>query len=252
MVKKLFSCFLLLLFLIYLSGCVKSTAVKPATLIAHYEFEDNLSDSCGNFSDGVVIGSKIGETGGAVTYTDGIVGKAVYLDGNSGIQLPDNLIHSYKYSIALWLKAEQLTNFTPVFFGCVKKDTPNEWLSIPPGGLAAFEGRFQIWSNYNDGSTWFDGLTNVKLETNKWYHIVVVVNEGELSVYINGQKQNLDTRINGQTSLQALFPDLFSNKDAIFTIGVNYWDTPFKGLIDDLRIYDGVLTDSDVSTLVKS
>ena len=202
---------------------------ESATLLAHYEFEDNLSDSTGNFSDGIVIGTKIGETGGSVTYTDGVVGKAVYLDGASGIQLPDNLIHSYKYSIAFWLKADQLTNYTPAFFGCVKNKT-NEWLSIPPGGLAAFGGRFQIWSNYNNGSTWFDGLTNVNLEVGKWYHIAVVVNEGELSVYINGEKQALDTRINGQNSLQALFPDLFSNKEAIFTIGVNYWDTPFKGL----------------------
>lgn len=248
MTKKMFFIFLLLIFSICLSGCMKSVTTESATLLAHYEFEDNLSDSTGNFSDGIVIGTKIGETGGSVTYTDGVVGKAVYLDGASGIQLPDNLIHSYKYSIAFWLKADQLTNYTPAFFGCVKNKT-NEWLSIPPGGLAAFGGRFQIWSNYNNGSTWFDGLTNVNLEVGKWYHIAVVVNEGELSVYINGEKQALDTRINGQNSLQALFPDLFSNKDAIFTIGVNYWDTPFKGLIDDLRIYSGVLTDSEVLSL---
>lgn len=248
--KRLVIIIVLLLLMIWGVGCTPKVVESPvATLVAHYEFEDDLKDSTGNFGDGVVIGNKIGIDGGNITYTTGIVGKAVYLDGNSGIALPDNLIHSYNYSIAFWFKAEELTNFTPLLFGCVK-DKTNEWLSIVPGGHPSFNNRFQVWSNFNNGTTWFDGLTNINFETNKWYHVAIIVNNGDLSVYVDGQKQILELRINGQVSLEALVPDLFSNNDAIFVLGVNYWDTPFKGMIDDLRIYQGVLSETEIAQLV--
>lgn len=249
MKKSMMLIWILVLLIMWGIGCVpRVSEIQEAILVAHYQFEDNLIDSTGNFGEGVFIGNKIGVEGGNVTYTSGIVGKAVYLDGNSGILLPDNLIHSYNYSIAFWINAEQLTNFTPLLFGCVK-DKNNEWLSIVPGGHPAYNNKFQIWSNFNNGAIWFDGVTNINFELNKWYHIAVVVNNGNLLVYVDGQKQALELRINGQISLEATVPDLFSNKDAIFALGVNYWDTPFKGSIDELRIYEGVLSESEISVL---
>jgi arabinan endo-1,5-alpha-L-arabinosidase len=240
--KKIFGLLIIItILIIFLSGCTKQVTVSSAVLLAHYKFEENLSDATGNYGEGKVCGNKLGVSGGNITYTTGIDGKAVYLDGSSGIQLPDNLISTYQYSISLWLNAEALSYFTPVFFGVVKKDNPNEWLSIIPGGHPLYNPQNQIavWSNYNNGLGWYDGTTGCTLEIGKWYHIAVTVNNGNIKIYINGEKKfdNIG------------FPDLFTGKDAIFALGVNYWDTPFKGAIDDLRIYNGVLTDSEVLSL---
>uniref|UniRef100_A0A7C3MIM5 LamG domain-containing protein n=1 Tax=Dictyoglomus thermophilum TaxID=14 RepID=A0A7C3MIM5_DICTH len=239
--RKIVSLIIITLLIVFLSGCSKPITTSSAVLLAHYKFEEDLSDSVGNYGEGQVCGGKIGEPGGNITYTVGIDGKAVYLDGASGILLPNNLISTYQYSISLWLNAETLSYFTPVFFGAVKKDVPNEWLSIIPGGHDLYDppSQLAVWSNYNNGQGWYDGKTGYTLETDRWYHIAVTVNNGNIKIYINGEKK-FD---NGG------FPDLFTGKDALFALGVNYWDSPFKGVIDDLRVYNGVLTDSEVLSL---
>tara|TARA_R110002050_G_scaffold143742_3_gene269016 strand:+ start:1473 stop:1670 length:198 start_codon:yes stop_codon:yes gene_type:complete len=43
--------------------------------------------------------------------------------------------------------------------------------------------------------------------------------------------------------------DLFSTTAGNFTLGVNYWDIPFVGLVDELRIYSNAISSADVSAL---
>lgn len=60
--------------------------------------------------------------------------------------------------------------------------------------------------------------------------------EGEVKVYINGSEKFSGTG----------FPDVFTNKNAVFTLGINYWNPPFKGLIDELKVYSNTLSAEDV------
>ena len=55
------------------------------------------------------------QAGGSLSYQPGISGQALLLDGSSGVRLPDNLLQDHSYSIALWLKPQQLTSFSSVF-----------------------------------------------------------------------------------------------------------------------------------------
>jgi arabinan endo-1,5-alpha-L-arabinosidase len=82
-----------------------------------------------------------------------------------------------------------------------------------------------LWS----GTAWFDGSFNSSIPVGSWSHLVMTVNHGALRLYLNGALVNS----------MANFPDVFSPAPTThFALGVNYWDVPYVGLIDQLKIYD--------------
>ncbi|UOQ87425.1 LamG domain-containing protein [Gracilibacillus salinarum] len=205
--------------------------VLPETfkgLVAHYNFEDNLSDSTGNVEDGTLTGNRLNNTGGTIDFVEGQSGKAAKFDGESGVKLPDGLINSYSYSVALWLKPSDLSGYTTSFFGA---SANNSWVSLLPNG---FGDETLLWS----GEEWFDGSTGMQIPLDEWSHVVFTVDQGALTIYINGEK----------VSEMPKFPDVFTKLDAEFGLGVNYWDTPFQGLMDEVYIYNNQVLSQDQVT----
>ncbi|MCG9696629.1 LamG-like jellyroll fold domain-containing protein [Shewanella sp. Isolate11] len=211
------------------TATVKSMA--PPTPVAVYSFEDNLNDTTANFGSGTVIGNLIGIAGGNVTYEAGAVGQAAILDGASGIELPSNLINDYTYSVAMWLNPTQLNAYTTALFGYA---TDSSWTSVLPGGQADYPSAV-LWS----GTAWYDGRTDYELPAGEWSHFAYTVNGGELKVYVNGE-----LKFSGFG-----FPDVFSVATTNFAIGVNFWDTPFAGSVDELKFYDEAITEADILEL---
>ncbi|MBS4219236.1 family 43 glycosylhydrolase [Bacillus sp. FJAT-49711] len=205
-------------------------AEKDARLVAHYTFEGDLSDRTKNVAAGTVTGNRIDNSGGEISYGDGIVGQGADFDGESGVRLPNGLISSNQYSVSFWLNPDQLTDFTTTFFGA---RTNENWVSVVPKGPVNSE--TMVWS----GSAWYDANTRMQIPKNEWSHIAFTVDEGKINVYVNGVN-----RFSGVG-----FPNVFTSTNAVFALGVNYWDLPFKGLMDELLIYDGiVLTEEEVKT----
>lgn len=205
---------------------------KGAGLAAHYAFENNLIDSTDNFGAGTLTGNRIDNTGGTITYADGKNGKATAFDGASGIRLPNGLISSNTYSVSLWLKPEELTMFTTTFFGA--RDS-NNWVSLVPNGPVG--GNTMIWS----GSSWYDAVTGMTIPAGEWTHLAFSVDNGTIQVYVNGVEKFTGTN----------FPNIFTTSNASFSLGVNWWDTPYKGLMDELRIYEGALSPSEILNLAQ-
>ena len=93
-----------------------------------------------------------------------------------------------------------------------------------------------LWS----GTAWYDGTFNAKILVGSWAHLVMVVEKGKLTTYINGV----------QTSSMSGFPDVFTPAgDTHFALVVNYWDTPYNGKVDELKIYNEILTADDVAVI---
>ncbi|WP_028612134.1 LamG-like jellyroll fold domain-containing protein [Paenibacillus harenae] len=206
---------------------------KEAGLAAHYAFEDDLSDTVGHFGSGTVTGNRIDNTGGTMSYVDGKNGKALVFNGASGVRLPNGLISSNEYTVSLWLKPEELTMFTTTFFGA--RDSSN-WLSLVPNGPVG--GNTMIWSA---SSSWYDAVTGMTINRGEWTHLAFSVDNGTIHVYVNGAEKFTGTN----------FPNLFTTTDAGFSLGVNWWDTPYKGLMDELRIYEGALSPSEILNLAQ-
>jgi arabinan endo-1,5-alpha-L-arabinosidase len=206
---------------------------KEAGLVAQYSFEDGLNELTDNFEAGTVTGNRIDNQGGAITYGNGKTGKAAVFNGESGIRLPNGLISSNTYSVSLWLKPEQITMYTTTFFGA--RDS-NNWLSLVPNGPA--NGNTMVWSG---SGTWYDAAVGMKINNDEWSHLAFSVDNGTINVYVNGVQKFTGTD----------FPNIFTSTSSSFSLGVNYWDTPFKGLMDELRIYEGALTPTQVSNLAE-
>ncbi|GGF81225.1 hypothetical protein GCM10010912_27920 [Paenibacillus albidus] len=214
-------------------GATASYTVRVSDgLVAHYAFDGSLADQLGRQPEGTVTGSRLDSaTVGRVTYSEGIAGQAAVLDGATGIRLPDGLLDSGVYSVSMWLNPEALTQYTPAFFGAAATD---RWISfLPLGGTE----HTMLWS----GTNWFDASTELTLEAGKWSHIAFTVDHGTAKVYVNGK---LEYSGSG-------FPDIFKDKHSVFGLGVNYWDTPYKGMIDELWIHNKTLSAEEIGLLAE-
>ncbi|MGM0369987.1 MAG: family 43 glycosylhydrolase [Bacillota bacterium] len=210
----------------------KEVVANEEGLIAHYPLNQNLQEVTGNFAQGKASGPKIdGEKSGSISYSAGMRDQAAVFDGQSGIRLADGLIKDNSYSVSLWVNPEEINQYTPTFFGAEAKD---QWVSVVPNGPT---GETMLWS----GEEWYDASTYFKIATDQWTHLTITVDKGKAKVYLNGEE-----RFSGPD-----FPDVFTTKQSEFALGINYWDTPFKGLMDDLRIYDRAISEDKVKELAE-
>lgn len=205
-------------------------AVPAPGLAAHYTFDGDLAAGDPAVADGTVTGDRIDRTGGSVGFGDGVHGSSLILDGTSGVRLPDGLISGDAYSVSLWLKPQQLTPFTTAFFGA--RDSTN-WVSlVPTVGFGA--GNTLLWS----GSTrYYDGDTGTRIPVGTWTHIAFTVDQGDVAIYVDGEPAHTG----------AGFPDVFTTTTGAFALGVNWWDAPYRGEVDDLQVYRGALTPEQIA-----
>jgi arabinan endo-1,5-alpha-L-arabinosidase len=133
--------------------------------------------------------------------------------------------------VSLWIHPTELTQFTTTFFGA--RDS-NNWVSIVPDGPV--EHQTMVWSG---SSRWYDGTSGMTVNTGEWTHLALIVNKGKVRFYVNGEQ-----KFNGSS-----FPDIFTSASSSFSLGVNWWDPPFQGMIDELRVYDGALSQSEIEEL---
>ncbi|KGA98500.1 arabinanase [Alkalihalobacillus alcalophilus ATCC 27647 = CGMCC 1.3604] len=200
-------------------------------LIAHYPFDRDLTDRTGNFGEGTITGERITYTGGSLSYETGVNQEAVVFDGGSGVRLPKGLIASDQYSVSLWVKPDELTTFTTTFFGARDE---NNWISLLPRG--PIQEQTMLWSG---SAQWYEATTGFSIKKGKWSHLAFTYNKGKVEVFINGS-----SHFSGED-----FPNVFTTMKADFSLAVNWWDAPFVGLMDDLRIYEGALSENEIKHL---
>lgn len=201
-------------------------------LIAHYAFDNNLNDATGVLAAGNVSGARIDWLGGNLSYTSGVQGAAAVFDGNTGVRLPNGIISSNNYTVSLWLNPAELNAFTTSFFAA---RTTDSWVSLLPMGHGWVNGNTMLWS----GTAWYDAGLGMNIPAGQWSHLAFTVNNGALNVYVNGVKRFSGTN----------FPNIFTTTNGIFSLGVNWWDVPYKGAMDELRIYETALTESQIQSL---
>ncbi|KFC68166.1 family 43 glycosylhydrolase [Massilia sp. LC238] len=210
------------------------TVRKAGGLLAHYAFDGNLADTNGAAAPGAVVGARLDLAGGSIGYEAGVRGQAAVFNGASGIRLPNGLISTNTYTVALWLKPAQLTALSTTFFGA---RTADAWISFLPMGHGFVNGASMLWS----GTAWYDAGLGMNLPVGRWSHVAFSVRNGAVNVYVDGVK-----RFSGSN-----FPNVFTTTSGVFALGVNWWDAPYKGAMDELRIYGAALSDADIAALAR-
>ena len=94
------------------------------------------------------------------------------------------------------------------------------------------ENKILIWIGDKSKDTNSDIITINNINKNKWYHLVLVVEENLTNIYINGELRNKD-------GYKLLFINNNTSNPFIIANGL-----PNKSLIDDFRYYDDIILKS--------
>ncbi|WP_193213283.1 LamG-like jellyroll fold domain-containing protein [Luteolibacter marinus] len=201
------------------------------SLVASYAFDGTTRDATlfGNHGDGM-----------GVTYAPGKVGnQAVQLNGTSSfVKLPAPV--TADFSVAYWVKTSAVGGSGQWYAGksMVDADVPgvaNDWGISLVGNHAAFG-----VGNTGAGTT-IESTTNIN--DGNWHHVVATrVNAtGAMKLYVNGALQGSAT---GSTSL----------RDAPGGIRVGstlFGGSFFDGAIDELKIFNYAVSDSQAAALAQ-
>jgi hypothetical protein len=118
------------------------------------------------------------------------------------------------------------------------------------------------WFAYQtEDGTWAgdtDDANAMALQKDKWTYVTLVVDASDTCEYgTAGQDGYVKsyhawTYVNGKLfGNGTVAKNSMSNKN-LFFLGINAWDTPFKGYYDDVQFWNKALTDKQVAKLYKS
>ena len=202
---------------------------KPA-LIAHLEFENNTRDSSENGFDAIIHGSPM--------FAEGKFGRSIQLDGrNEYLSLPQASINSEDFTFAVWVYwfgGNWVAGPTWQRLFDFGYDTEHYMFLTPQSNGENL--RFAIKNGGDE-----QRLNAPALERNKWTHLAVVLDGDTGKLYINGKLADKQTITIDPADLKPITTwigkSTFNN------------DPMFLGRIDDLRIYNHALSESEIKTL---
>ncbi len=200
-------------------------------LQAHYEFEGTYSDSSGNARHGTAMGDP--------TFVAGKVGQAINLRGlNDYVEITGykGILGPNAFSITVWIKTTYMGDDQEiVYYGTHSDGQRCEFRINDNGHIRMGNGAGQV-----------ESLTAVT--DGGWHHVAVTITENatnsssDVRIYVDGQN---DTQ-------ESTDPDAF-NIVADWDVTIGYRpsqsDRFFNGQIDDVRIYDRVLSQEEMAWL---
>jgi hypothetical protein len=195
-------------------------------LIGFWSFNSNANDLSINNNHGTVSGATL------VSDRFGNINSAYHFDGNDYISIPHSTTLNMQDSISfsVWLKPEILTGTRMIFGKSNYSTQTNYLLRVKPSGYIQWE--------YN-GYTETD---SVPLQLNTWHHIVVTASDPTQikKIYIDNQLVKEIIATSGA----------FGQVTNPFTIGyASYGSEYFIGAIDDIRMYNSVLSEIEIDAL---
>jgi len=169
----------------------------------------------------------------AASAVPGKVGQALYFDGNADEITIPNLDAYATRSVAFWLKrGRDPANW---FDGIIACSTTGGW-GI---GIYDYGGAGSKIYDGNIGATSY--VSTAGITDREWHHVVETRGGGTLKFYIDGV---LDSSQADSDTYDC------ASGTATYQIGnINSTSPKFQGVIDDLRLYNRVLTATEVSAL---
>jgi hypothetical protein len=214
-------------------------------LVGYYPFNGNANDASGNGNHGIEYG--------ALTYTSGVDGEAASFDGiDDYIRLSENVFNdsTSAFTIAVWARRNDLIDTDTIVSLDFDQDADQNSGFV----LAA-----DLWSPRMDASLlgkspndWTVTASQVSSENTDWhFYVATGKNNDSLALYIDntvqwrrslsGKTMSFDT-----TNYDFIGGTVPTGDSSIITIRQTWY---LDGEIDDLRIYDRVLSESEIEQL---
>jgi hypothetical protein len=204
-------------------------------LEAHYPLDDGSGDSAKD-----ALGKQVASVKGKTDWAKGKIGKAFRFDGDTHLDLGNtlNFERTDKYSYGAWINPSELSANTVISH----MDDGNNFRGwdLYLGDGKAFVHIIHEWEKNALRIT-----SKAMIPANQWTHIFVTYDGSSkaagIKLYINGQPADVDI------THDTLTDTIKTDKPA--RIGRRTSSAPFKGLIDDVRVYHHVLSPDEVSRL---
>ncbi|MBP8606361.1 MAG: alginate lyase family protein [Phycisphaerae bacterium] len=207
----------------------ESSATPRGMPIAHYKLEGNTLDGSGNGNNATTTGSP--------AYVEGRNGQAIDLDGlDDYITIPSGVVGAVEnITVAAWVNWDGGGSWQRIFdFG----DSTSRYMFLTPSSGGSGTLRFAINNGKGEQITETSVLT-----TGTWVHVAVTLSGNTATLYVGG----FPVAIN----VASINPTGFDFKPAKNYIGKSQFgsDPLFNGRIDDFRIYNYALSETQVAAL---
>ena len=209
-----------------------TSVISDLSMKAYLTFDGNVD---------VAAGDATSATHGSLSYTEGVFGKAASFT-NGYVSLQNCMTGKESFSVAMWVKAEQI-GVDPLLF------SNKDWVKGTNKGFAfSLRNTHDAKFNFGDGSKRMDAeyLLPTDYQTG-WIYIVLVVDReaGEIRCSVDF----------GEFTVTKI-PDALKNTPIdsyedwnIGQDGTGNYNVPLNAEIDEFMLFEGVLTDQHIDQL---
>lgn len=202
-----------------------------------------LDEGQGNEAKDISDTGNNGEIQGA-KWVDGQFGKALKFDGASNrVKIPNNesLELSDTFTVVSLVNVEEFITNAAV----IAKGTGSGFWALQVVDIAGGENGWKV--RINDGGNNAQGQNFPNNKTDTWYHLSMVVDGRKadgLRLYVNGKQQNPGIGNPGVGEIVS--------PEELYIGWEERNNKFFKGTIDDVAIFNVVLSDDDIASIAKS
>lgn len=214
-------------------------------LVAYYPFNGNVNDESGNSLNGTIVGN--------VTFSDNRYfesNKSIKLNsGTSYVKVADDPKLQLKQKMSIYMEFMPEENAVATLIGKRDNGIGSQAFQIAINYQSPVV--FQLikggrCSNNNLASDWSYTFsdTNIPIMKDCWNYLVTIFDGTSQKVYLNGKLA---------VNLPVNFSEMGACQPSEMRFG--YWWTgdplPFKGKLDEIRIYNRALTEAEIGKLYK-
>ena len=197
-------------------------------LVGSYSFEGDAKNTVTQEDDTSIYKQGFKAYSGTPVFEKGINGQAVRFDGNYGYKLNKTNLGT-DFTLSAWVKPDGAMpeNQVMMFLGY---HDPEKWI-----GVSGKNGsnKVKIWGKGDNLTTWTT-LFEPEITSDSWHNLVLTGTKGVLTAYLDGVKIGESNRSNNP----------LTQENGDIYLALNNWDAQFKGLMDEVRVYN-MCIDSD-------
>jgi PKD repeat protein len=207
---------------------LENRALPSATLVAAFNFNEGsgtvVHDLSGNNNNGSLNGPKwtsAGKYGGALSFSGN--GDVVTVANSASLHLTSGM------TLEAWIDPSSLYGYRTVL---EKEATNSESYTLFADDGSGNNPSAYVVSNGNE----YGAVSKTAVSTGRWNFVAATYDGKTLSFYVNGKLG----------ASQAVTGSIDVSNGALRIGGNSIWGQYFKGLIDEVRVYNGALTASQI------
>ncbi len=213
-------------------------AVRDNPWALDCQFENNLTNT--GWAENPVLES------GSETYADGVTGRALLFDGNTGYEIPNSqtwMNGDFSFDTRVYIAESGLDRFLNIFSNYWNSDNGQQWTTpcfeiFYQGNHPEVTRKFRVYMRHQAGQPTVHNMWSLN-EVNEpgWYRLTVRRTDGHLEFFVNRELQD-EIHYNGNP--QNGYPLHLG-----MAVNVNK-DSKFHGKIEYARISDQAVADEDL------